>query len=128
MEIMETNILVVDDLKGMRVTLGGILEDEGHNVVLAENGYQAIEAAKQTSFDLIFMDIKMPGINGVQTLREVKKINPQTAVIMMTAYSVEDLVREALEEGAYAVVYKPFDIENIVSIIESALFHLGLTS
>jgi len=125
---VETNILVVDDLKGMRVTLGRILEDEGHNVVLAENGYQAIEAAKQTSFDLIFMDIKMPGINGVQTFREVKKINPQAAVIMMTAYSVEDLVREALEEGAYAVVYKPFDIENIVSIIESALFHLGLTS
>ncbi len=118
---METNILVVDDLKGMRVTLGGILEDEGHNVVLAENGYQAIEAAKQTSFGLIFMDIKMPGINGVQTFREVKKINPQAAVIMMTAYSVEDLVREALEEGAYAVVYKPFDIENIVNIIESAL-------
>ena len=125
---MGTNILVVDDLKGMRVTLGRILEDEGHNVVLAENGYQAIEAAKQTSFDLIFMDIKMPGINGVQTFREVKKINPQAAVIMMTAYSVEDLVREALEEGAYAVVYKPFDIENILSIIESALFHLGLTS
>ena len=118
---METNILVVDDLKGMRVTLGRILEDEGHNVVLAENGYQAIEAAKQTSFDLIFMDIKMPGINGVQTFREVKKINPQAAVIMMTAYSVEDLVREALEEGAYAVVYKPFDIEDIVNIIESAL-------
>ena len=125
---METNILVVDDLKGMRVTLGGILEDEGHNVVLAENGYQAIEAAKQTSFGLIFMDIKMPGINGVQTFREVKKINPQAAVIMMTAYSVEDLGREALEEGAYAVVYKPFDIENILSIIESALFHLGPTS
>ncbi len=118
---METNILVVDDLKSIRMTLGRVLEDEGHNVVLAEDGYQAIEVAKQTSFDIIFMDIKMPGINGVQTFREVKKINPQAAVIMMTAYSVEDLVREALEEGAYAVVYKPFDIENIVSIIESAL-------
>jgi DNA-binding NtrC family response regulator len=67
------------------------------------------------------MDIKMPGINGVQTFREVKKSNPQAAVIMMTAYSVEDLVREALEEGAYAVVYKPFDMEHVVSIIESAL-------
>ena len=118
---METNILVVDDLKSIRMTLGRVLEDEGYNVVLAEDGYQAIEVAKQTSFDIIFMDIKMPGINGVQTFREVKKINPQAAVIMMTAYSVEDLVREALEEGAYAVVYKPFDIENIVSIIESAL-------
>ncbi len=118
---MKTNILVVDDLKSIRLTLGGILEDEGHNVVLAENGYQAIEAARQMPFDVIFMDIKMPGINGVQTFREVKKINPQAVVIMMTAYSVEDLVREALEEGAYTVVYKPFDMEHIVNIIESAL-------
>jgi DNA-binding NtrC family response regulator len=118
---MKTNILVVDDLKSMRLTLGGILEDEGYNVLLAEDGYQAIEAAKQTSFDLIFMDIKMPGINGVQTFREIKKINPRAAVIMMTAYSLEDLIREAVEEGAYAVVYKPFDIEKIVNIIESAL-------
>ncbi len=119
------NVLVVDDLKSSRLTLGGILEDEGHNVVLAENGYQAIEAAKQVPFDLVFMDIKMPGINGVQTFREVKRINPQAAVIMMTAYSVEDLVREALEEGAYAVVYKPFDMEHVVNIIESA-FHRTL--
>jgi DNA-binding NtrC family response regulator len=124
---MKTNILVVDDLKSMRLTLGGILEDGGYNVVLAEDGYQAIEAAKQTSFDLIFMDIKMPGINGVQTFREIKKINPQAAVIMMTAYSVEDLIREAVEEGAYAVVYKPFDVENILSIIDSALFRLQFT-
>jgi two-component system response regulator HydG len=118
---MKTNVLVVDDLKSIRLTLGGILEDEGYNVVLAEDGYKAIEAAKQTPFDLVFMDIKMPGINGVQTFREVKKINPEAVVIMMTAYSVEDLIKEALEEGAYAVVYKPFDIEKIVSIIESAL-------
>jgi two-component system response regulator HydG len=118
---MKTNVRVVDDLRSIRLTLSGILEDEGYNVVMAENGYQAIEAAKQTPFDLVFMDIKMPGINGVQTFRELKKVNPQASVIMMTAYSVEDLVKEALEEGAYAVVYKPFDIEKIVSIIESAL-------
>ena len=118
---MKTNVLVVDDLKSIRLTLGGILEDEGYNVILAEDGYKAIEASKQTPFDLVFMDIKMPGINGVQTFREIKKINPDAAVIMMTAYSVEDLIKEALEEGAYAVVYKPFDIEKIVSIIESAL-------
>jgi DNA-binding NtrC family response regulator len=67
------------------------------------------------------MDIKMPGINGVQTFREVKKIDPKAVVIMMTAYSVEELVKEALEEGAYAVVYKPFDIDKIVAIIEDVL-------
>jgi two-component system response regulator HydG len=114
----KNNILVVDDLRSMRLTLGGILEDEGHNVVTVENGYQAIEAVKKTHFDVIFMDIKMPGIDGVQTFREVKKIDPTTAVIMMTAYSVEDLVNQALTEGAYTVVYKSFDIGRIIAIIE----------
>jgi DNA-binding NtrC family response regulator len=118
---VKTSVLVVDDLRSIRLTLGGILEDEGFDVVLAENGYQAIEAAKHTPFDLIFIDIKMPGINGVQTFREIKKINPGAVVIMMTAYSAEDFVKEVLEEGAYAVVYKPFDVDKIVSIIGSAL-------
>lgn len=117
----ENNILVVDDLRSIRLTLGGILEDKGHHVVTVEDGYQAIEAVKKTHFDVIFMDIKMPGINGVQTFREVKKIDPRTAVIMMTAYSVEDLVKEALEEGAYAIAYKPFDIDKIIAIIEELL-------
>jgi len=115
------NILVVDDLRSMRLTLGGILEDEGHNVVTVENGYQAIDAVRKTHFDVIFMDIKMPGIDGVQTFREVKKIDPKAAVIMMTAYSVEDLVKEALAEGAYAVVYKSFDIGRIIALIEESL-------
>lgn len=117
----QTNILVVDDLRSIRLTLGGILEDKGHNVVTVEDGYQAIEAVKKTHFNAIFMDIKMPGINGVQTFREVKKIDPRTAVIMMTAYSVEDLVKEALEEGAYTIVYKPFDIDKIISLIDELL-------
>ena len=117
----KTNILVVDDLRSMRVTLGGILEDKGHHVVTVENGYQAIEAVKNTLFDVIFIDIKMPGINGVQTFREIKKIDGKAVVIMMTAYSVEDLLKEALEEGAYATVYKPFDVDKIIAVIEEAL-------
>ncbi len=117
----KTNVLVVDDLRSIRLTLGGILEDEGHNVVTVENGYQAIEAVKKTHFDAIFMDIKMPGINGVQTFREVKRLDPRAAVIMMTAYSVEDLVKEALEEGAYTIIYKPFDIDRVIAIIDELL-------
>jgi DNA-binding NtrC family response regulator len=117
----KTNILVVDDIRSMRVTLGGILEDKGHNVVTVENGYQAIEAVKKTFFDVIFIDIKMPGINGVQTFREIKKIDRKAVVIMMTAYSVEDLLKEALEEGAYAIVYKPFDVDKIIAAIEEVL-------
>jgi len=117
----KTNVLVVDDLRSIRLTLGGILEDEGHNVVTVENGYKAIEAVRENHFDAIFMDIKMPGINGVQTFREIRRIDPKSAVIMMTAYSVEDLVKEALEEGAYAIVYKPFDIDRIIALIEELL-------
>ncbi|MFC2001469.1 response regulator [Chloroflexota bacterium] len=117
----ETNVLVVDDLRSIRLTLGGILEDKGHNVVTVEDGYQAIEAVKKMHFDVIFMDIKMPGINGVQSFREVKKIDPRAAVIMMTAYSVEDLVKQALEEGAYAIIYKPFDIDKIIATIQDLL-------
>ena len=118
---VKSNVLIVDDLRSIRLTLGGILEDEGHDVVTVEDGYGAIEAVKRSHFDAIFMDIKMPGINGVQTFREVKKVSPETAVIMMTAYSVEDLVKEAFEEGAYAVVYKPFDIEKIIAIIDELI-------
>ncbi|MBI3930867.1 MAG: response regulator, partial [Chloroflexi bacterium] len=97
----KTNILIVDDLRNMSLTLGGILEDEGYNVVIVADGYQAIAAVSKSHFDIIFMDIKMPGIDGVQTFTEVKKIDPRAVVLMMTAYSVEDLVKQAVSEGAY---------------------------
>jgi len=117
----QINILIVDDLHSMRMTLGGILEDEGYSVMTAEDGYHAIEAVGQRHFNIIFIDIKMPGIDGVQTFREIKKIDPDAAVVMMTAYSVEELFREAMEEGAYAIIYKPFDINMVIAIIEELL-------
>lgn len=117
----KTSILIADDLSSMRLTLGAILEDKGLSVVTVEDGYRAIEASRNTRFNIMFIDIKMPGINGVQTYREIKKINPEATVIMMTAYSMEDLVKEALEEGAYAVVYKPFDVDRIVAMIDELL-------
>jgi two-component system response regulator HydG len=113
------SILVVDDLWSMRLTLGGILEDKEHNVVIVEDGYQAIEEVRRNHFDAIFMDIRMPGINGVETFREVKKLDPKVAVIMMTAYSVEDLVKEALEEGAYTCIHKPFDMEKVLTLVDT---------
>ena len=82
------NALVVDDQIGMLETFTDILEDKGFNVATAEDGFQAIRKVKEQQLDIIFMDIKMPGINGVQTFREIKKINPKASVIMMTAYSV----------------------------------------
>ncbi len=112
-------ILVVDDQKGIRLTLSAIMAHQGYDVTEVENGYQAIEAVTNNSFDVVFLDIKMPGINGVQSFREIKKISPQSAVVMMTGFSVEDLVREALDEGARTVLYKPFQVERVLSLVES---------
>ncbi len=117
----KANVLVVDDQIGMLETFTDILEDKGFSVATAEDGFQAIRKVKEQQFDIIFMDIKMPGINGVQTFREIKKINPKASVIMMTAYSVEDLVKEAIEEGAYTVIYKPFDMDKVIQTIEKVL-------
>lgn len=117
----KTNILVVDDQIGMLETFTDILEDRDYNVATADDGFTAIKKVKEQSFDLIFMDIKMPGLNGVQTFRELKKIDPKITVIMMTAYSVEDLIEEAVEEGAYAVIYKPFNMDRVIQTIERVL-------
>ncbi|MCH8011562.1 MAG: response regulator [Candidatus Marinimicrobia bacterium] len=114
-------VLVVDDMRNMRLTLSGIIEDHGYDVTGVEDGYEAIDAAKETVFDLIFMDIKMPGINGVQTFREIKKISPESVVVMMTGFAVEDLVKEALEEGAFAAIYKPFDVDKVLTLVKSVL-------
>ena len=114
-------VMVVDDDPGMRLTLEGIIEDEGFDVVGAADGYQAIDLAGNAHYPLIFMDIKMPGINGVDTYREIKKVSPGSVVVMMTGYSVTELVAQALEEGAYAVTYKPFDIAQIIETVRTVL-------
>ena len=117
----QPKIMVVDDDAGMRLTLEAIIEDEGFDVVGAEDGYRAIELAKEVAFDLIFMDIKMPGINGVDAYKELKRIRRTSVVLMMTGFAVEELIKEALAEGAYAVVYKPFEVGQIIDIINQAL-------
>ena len=94
-----------------------ILSRKGYTVVTTKSGMEAIEKVKERSFDMVFMDIKMPLMNGVETYKKVKKIRPEMVVMMMTAYAVEDLVREALQEGAYGIIYKPLDIEKVVGLI-----------
>ncbi len=113
-----TSILIVDDDDGMTETMSDIFSDMGHDVAIAADGHRAIEIIKEKAFDIIFMDIRMSGINGVEAFKQVKEISPSTRVIMMTAYSVEDLVKEALREGAYGVMYKPLDMDKVVTLVE----------
>ena len=112
-------ILVVDDQTSIRRTMTGIIEDLGCSVVDAEDGYQAIESVKNMVFDLVFLDIKMPGINGIQTFREIKKLRPDSLVVMMTGYRVQESIDAAFDEGAMSVVYKPFYPERIIQILRS---------
>jgi CheY-like chemotaxis protein len=114
-------ILVVDDQSGMRLTLKGILVKRGYQVTVAEDGYQALEEAKKTKFSIIFMDIKMPGMSGVETYLKLKEFNSDVTVIMMTAFALEDDIKLAVREGAYAVLHKPFDMEKMFAMISESL-------
>jgi len=112
------NILVVNDERGIRQMLGDILKDRGYNIFMAEDGYKAIEKVKEISSAIVFLDIRMPGINGVETLKEIKKISPETRVIMITAYADRNLEKEAIKQGADIVIHKPFDIKKVIAIVE----------
>ena len=119
---------MVDDEKAVRNVLGGVVESalnhlnkEEYSVNLASDGYEAIERVKEKFFPIIFLDIKMPGINGVETFKEIKKISPKSVVIMITGYAGEELVKEAMKEGAYALFHKPFHADMIFDIIKKVL-------
>ena len=116
----QTSILIVDDNVGLRKTTSLILARKGYAVATAADGPQAIERVQNKPFDLIFLDIKMAPMDGVETYRRIKKIRPAAVVIMMTAYAVEDLIQEALQQGAYGVIYKPLDIEKVVALVKQA--------
>ena len=114
-------VMVVDDDSQMLSTIIEILEDVGHEVCSAPDGYQAIEMASKEPFGLVFMDISLPGINGVEAYRQIKSVSPGTRVIMMTGFTVEELIRQALEEGAYTVLYKPLDITRLLTAVKDVL-------
>jgi len=115
----KASILIVDDDKGMGETLLDIMEEIGYDADVAGDGFEAIEKVKNGTFDVVLMDIKMPGMNGVQAFKEIRKILPEVNVVMMTAYAMEDLITEALQEGAYGVLYKPLEVEKVLNVVES---------
>ena len=120
---MEKNpaILIVDDDASQTRTISLILKRKGYEVATAKDGFEAIERVRERPFDVIFMDIKMPVMNGVEAYKEIKKIRPEAVVMMMTAYAVEELIQEALREGVGGVLYKPIDIESVTALIDDAM-------
>lgn len=122
----KTSILIVDDDPGITETMHDIFTEMEYDVTVARNGYAAIKVIKENTYDIAFIDIKMPEINGVETFQKIKKLNNPPKVILMTAYSVEDLIEKAKEEGVYAVVYKPLDIEILIHLIKKIELNLGV--
>jgi two-component system, NtrC family, response regulator HydG len=115
---LKGKILLVDDNEAFLDSTKDVLEDEGYEIFTAKNGEDAIRMVGERPFEVILMDIKMPGLSGVETFIEIKKINPVVKVIMVTAYSVESLIRKALKEGAYAVLKKPLNMSMLLKEID----------
>ena len=111
-------ILVVDDDAGTAETLGDILEAKGYEVEIASGGLQALALVEARQHDVIFLDIKMPQMNGVEVLRRVKAMRPGSVVIMMTAYALPELMAEAERLGAQAILAKPLPLDRIIQFLE----------
>src|SRR4030043_885786 len=114
------NILVVDDEIGPRESLRMILK-QNYNVKTAENGYAAIQMMQQTETDVVTLDLKMPGISGIETLREVRQIDSEVMVIIITGYGTLNSAIEAIRYGVFDYIPKPFNVPEIISIIEKAI-------
>ena len=112
------SILVVEDGRSQRDILRDFLRDDGHDVTEAENGDRAIEAVKSAYFDLLLLDYKMPGMDGMEVLEEVKGINPEIDVIMMTAYGTVDAAVKAMKAGAADYITKPIELEELRILID----------
>jgi CheY-like chemotaxis protein len=110
-------VLVVDDDEDNASSLGELFEMEGHAVRVVHSGEDAIEAYLREEFDVAFMDVMMPGKNGVESFLEIKKMRPGARVYMMTGYSVEQLLQQAIENGAMGVLSKPVDIKKLLAVL-----------
>jgi len=114
-------ILVIDDEKSMREFLEIVLSKEGYSVSVASDGEKAVQLLEEDIFDLVISDIRMPKMSGIEVLKAVKKVSPETVVIMVTAFASTETAIEAMKEGAYNYLIKPFKVDEVKIIIKNAL-------
>ena len=118
---MFPTILAVDDEVTILDSLSGILSDEGFEVLTAFNGYEALKIIEEESPDLVLLDIWMPGIDGIETLREIKRTNPFLQVVIISGHGTIETAVKATKLGAYDFIEKPLSIEKVVVTINNAL-------
>ena len=112
-------VLLVDDKATDREVVRAILEDSGYQVREACSGAEAIALASERHHGLILMDIKMPGMDGLETLEQIRRIDPQVKAIFVSGYTLEPPVLQGLRAGAYAAVVKPVDPDELLELIKS---------
>ena len=125
-EVIMAKILILDDDKGMREFLEIMLTREGYDVTCAFDGEKALNLCRKAQFDLILTDLKMPKMDGIEFLKQVKDVCPEVLVILMTAYASGETAVSAMKEGAYDYIEKDFDIEDLTTLIREALNKKGI--
>ncbi|WP_226654511.1 response regulator [Guptibacillus hwajinpoensis] len=122
---MNEKILIVDDQYGIRILLNEIFQKEGYQTFQAANGVQALSIVKSEDPDLVILDMKIPGMDGLEILKRIKKMEARALVIIMTAYGELDMIHEAMDLGAVTHFAKPFDIDEIRAAVKKELASLS---
>ena len=117
----KARILVIDDDEIIRSLFKEILEEEGHTVVTAGTSAEGLECVKRWDFDLVFLDLKMPDMDGAELLKQLKNIKPRLPVTIITGYPGSEMMERAFKLGPLGVMEKPFDASDIITAVKNFL-------
>jgi two-component system, NtrC family, response regulator HydG len=115
---MSLRVFIVDDDRDHAESIADVLTMRGFECELAFSGETGLQRFREADFDIVFMDVKLPGMNGVETFMQFRKLKPDVRVMMMTGFSLEQLVAQAVENGALGVLRKPFEVRDLLGILD----------
>ncbi len=114
------SVLIADDEPNMRKTLSAILRRQGYDVSTADDGEMAVQMCAEKGFDVVLLDVRMPGIDGVEAFRRIRRHQEGVRMILMSAYGLDELKQSSLDEGAIAFLDKPLDISQVIDLMGAA--------
>jgi len=116
--VQPLDILVIDDEESICMLLQDVLTRFGHSVQTRQDGAVGLELAREQSFDLVFLDIRMPGMGGLEVLKQLRQTHPNATFVMITGFAKDDIIDEALQSGASACLCKPFSLSQVTKLLE----------